>query len=109
MRWGLGQRPWLSVCRSSTRPSFSATRWEGRLCRPMMAISRSTFEEVAGVVAAGGRGLGGQAPTLGPGVVLFARACCSAVPNRPFRSGPSLRPRRGKCRRATCQPPTVGR
>ena len=41
MRCGLRQRPWLSLSRSTTRPSFSATRWDGRLRGSMMAISRS--------------------------------------------------------------------
>jgi hypothetical protein len=61
---GLGQRPWLSVYRSSTRPSFSATRWGGPVARVDDGDQPVDAEDLAGVVAAGGRGFGGQPATL---------------------------------------------
>jgi hypothetical protein len=61
---GLGQRPWLSVYRSSTRPSFSATRWGGPVARVDDGDQPVDAEDLAGVVPAGGRGFGGQPATL---------------------------------------------
>jgi hypothetical protein len=47
-----------------TKPNFSATRWDGRLCGSMNGDEPVRSKDIAGVFAAGCRGFGGQAATL---------------------------------------------
>src|SRR5512133_2306590 len=64
MRRGRRQRPWLSLSRSTTRPSFSADPLGWPVTRVDDGDEPVDARDIAGVVAAGGRGFGGQATTL---------------------------------------------
>jgi hypothetical protein len=72
MRSGLLQRPWLSLLRSTTRPIFSATRWDGRLWGVDDGDEPVDSEDIAGVFTAGCRGFGGQATALERGAHMIA-------------------------------------